>query len=365
MRFNTTLIQDRLPERIHRARIVLVVLVGLAAICLWRNARVIGVTAAAQDRNDSTASTRTIFQQYCLVCHGAESPQAGMNLERLTAQGVTGDNFRLWQKVVTALEQKLMPPKVMPQPSTEERHQALSWIKAEMSAYGDRHDDDPGPVTVRRLTSGEYAYTIKDLTGLDVNAGIDSSTDSVGGEGFTNFGDVQFMQDANLERYLEAAKIIADHAVIGSGPLGFFPDRGKTGFELSAITRIKDIYAANGFRTVSGEGGRPFGLEKYGKALYVAWRYRHRAALDEQHVTLTDLANREGISRRFAGHIWQVVNNPSLGFPCSEVASRWRKLAPPAADRKAAVEAARAACEEIQKFIVSWPSWLFARGDLA
>ena len=30
-----------------------------------------------------------------------------------------------------------------------------------------------------------------------------------------NFGDVQFMQDANLERYLETAKLVADHAVIG------------------------------------------------------------------------------------------------------------------------------------------------------
>src|SRR4029434_7297574 len=117
-------------------------------------------------------------------------------------------------------------------------------IRAELGAYAKRHDGDPGQAPVRRLTSGEYCYTIKDLTGLDLNAGIDATSDSVGGEGFTNFGDVQFMQDANLERYLKAAKIIACDAVIASGPLEFFPHRGKTGFELSAVTRIKDIYAA-------------------------------------------------------------------------------------------------------------------------
>ncbi|MEP7340851.1 MAG: DUF1592 domain-containing protein, partial [Acidobacteriota bacterium] len=227
------------------------------------------------------------------------------------------------------------------------------------------HDGDPGPVTVRRLTSGEYAYTIKDLTGLDLNVGIDSASDSVGGEGFTNFGDVQFMQDANLERYLGAAKLIADHAVIGSGPLGFFSDPGKTGFELSAITRIKDIYAANGIRTVSGEGGRPFGLEKYGKALFVAWQYRHRQALGEASASLKSLAAREGINPRFAQHIWQVMNKPAQGYPASEIAARWHKLPAPGAGSKITAATARAGCDEIQKFMVTWPSWLFARGDVA
>ena len=133
---------------------------------------------------------------------------------------------------------------------------------------------------MRRLTSGEYGYTIRDLTGLDLKFD-EFGTDSVGGEGFTNFGDVQFMADANLERYLEAAKKIADHAVIGAGPLQFFDDPGKSGFELSAISRINAIYRANGFRANSGEGGKPYGLDRYSQAFYVAWIYRHRAALGE------------------------------------------------------------------------------------
>ena len=134
-------------------------------------------------------------------------------------------------------------------------------------------------MTIRRLTSGEYAYTIHDITGLDWKLDGDSGTDSVGGEGFTNYGDVQFMADANLERYLENAKKVADHAVIGAGPLQFFDDPGKSGFELSAINRINTIYRANGFRTNSGEGGKPYGLDRYTKAFFVAWTYKHRAAL--------------------------------------------------------------------------------------
>ena len=320
------------------------------------------VVRTTHGANEPAPTAQATFTQYCLQCHSGTAAKSGVNLEKLLAQGSPGENFQQWEKVATALEQKTMPPKSMPQPTDAERTQAVAWIRGELSAYAEKHDGDPGRVTVRRLTSGEYAYTIKDLTGVDLNVGIDSSSDSVGGEGFTNFGDVQFMQDANLERYLGAAKIVADHAVIGSGPLEFFTHPGKTGFELAAVTRLKEIYAANGIRTVSGEGGKPFGLEKYGKALFVAWQFKNRSALGEANLTLKKLAEREGISLRFAQHIWQVVNSPTLKYPSSEIVDRWGKL--PAADNKNTA-AARAGCDDIQKFMVTWPSWLFARGDVA
>jgi Protein of unknown function (DUF1592)/Protein of unknown function (DUF1588)/Protein of unknown function (DUF1587)/Protein of unknown function (DUF1595)/Protein of unknown function (DUF1585)/Planctomycete cytochrome C len=350
---------------VRYGKIALVLLTCIVVMTVVRNTRAISIEGKTQGAGQSTSNPQAILEQYCFQCHGSGVSKAGINLEQLSAQGSIEEHFQEWERVAGALEQKIMPPKTMPQPSDAERGQAISWIRSELNAYAKKHDGNPGRVTVRRLTSGEYAYTIKDLTGLDLKVGIDSASDSAGGEGFTNFGDVQFMQDANLERYLGAAKIIADHAVIGSGTLQFFPHPGKTGFELSAITRIKDIYAANGFRTVSGEGGRPFGLEKYGKALYVAWHYKHRVALGEANVTLKDLATREGITPRFAQHIWQVMNNPSLGYPSTEVVSRWRKLPAPEGDTTSIAEIARTRCEEIQKFLITWPSWLFARGDLA
>lgn len=352
-----------LLRKTRAGKVALVLLTCLFAIGIVGHTRAINAVTPTQDPNQATARAQATFKQYCAQCHGATTQKAGINLEQLLARGSFGDDFQHWEKVADALEQKVMPPKAMPQPSEEERAQAVAWIRAELRGYIAKHTGDPGRVTIRRLTSGEYAYTIKDLTGLDLNVGIDAASDSVGGEGFTNFGDVQFMQDANLERYLAAAKQVANHAVIGAGPLAFFSDPGKSGFELAAVTRIKDIYAAYGFRTVSGEGGQPFGLEKYGKAFYVAWRYQHRAALGEANVTLKDLAAREGITARFAEHIWQVMNNPALKYPSSEVAARWRNL--PAPDAKTTPEIVRAACDEIQKFAVTWPSWLFARGDVA
>jgi len=305
------------------------------------------------------------MQKYCFQCHSKAAAMGGISLDQLMSRHSVGQDFKQWQKVIAVLDERRMPPKGMPQPADAERSHTVAWVRSEFAAFNKDHAGDPGRVTVRRLTSGEYAYAVRDLTGIDIDTEIDAATDSVGGEGFTNFGDVQFMQDAALERYLASAKKIAEHAVIGAGPLGFYSDPGNTGFEFSAITRIKDIYERNGYRTVSGEGGIPFGLDRVSKAFYVAWRYQHRAAFGEPNAQLEALAAREGINGRFARHTWTVVNAKGLGYPTSEVAARFHKLPAPVKDLKASESKARAASEELQKFVITWPLWLFARGDAA
>ena len=313
-----------------------------------------------------TLGAPPLFQKYCLECHGKEDPEAGISLEKMIGQPSIGVQSDHWEKVAEMLETAQMPPSDAKEiPADAERLAAAQWVRSTLGAYERQHAGEPGRVTVRRLTSGEYAYAIQDLTGIPLKVGIDASSDSVGGEGFTNFGDVQFMQDASIERYLEVAKEIADHAVIGSGPLDFFTDPGRTGLELSALYRINQLYDAKGFRVASGEGGRPFGLERYGQALYVAWYFKHRVALGDPKATLRDLAAKNGITGRFADHIWAVMNKPNAGYPTNEMIERWKKFPAPTADAKTSQEQARAASVELYKYLSTWPSWFFARGDLA
>lgn len=347
----------------------------LTLVTLSTLAFVLPLGPRAADTNPR-AGVRAILEQHCYSCHGATSPKAGLNLEKLAAEGAIGEHFQEWERVAMVLDQQTMPPKGMPAPDDAQRRQVIDWIQHGMDEYARRHDGNPGQVTVRRLTSGEYFYAISDLTGIPIDTarlGIDTASDSVGGEGFASFGDVQFMQDAALERYLAAARRIADHAVIGAGPLEFGSDPGRTGMELAAIEQIRNIYAAAGFRTVSGEGGRPFGLEKYGKALFVAWQHRHRAALGRSGVSLAGLATAEGISHEFARHIVSVLDGPrrgeTLGHPLKAAVERWERLPVPVAAAATGVtgleKQVRAECTEIQQFLVTWPSWLFARGDVA
>jgi hypothetical protein len=314
----------------------------------------------------TTSPAPQIFEEYCFECHGSKDFKGDISLERLVAQPSIGTSWEDWEKVAEMIESGRMPPKEATVfPTDAERSAAASWIKGSLAKYEAEHAGDPGRVTVRRLTSAEYAYALRDLTGIDVKVGIDASGDSVGGEGFANFGDVQFVQDASVERYLEAAKTVADHAVIGAGPLEFYADAGKTGLELSALNRINELYATKGFRVVSGEGGRPFGLERYGKAFYVAWHYKHRAALGDPGATLRGLAAKEGITGRFADHIWAAVNRVNPGYPSRATIDGWKKLPAPTSDAAASIAKARAGCDELYKTLTTWPSWFFARGDLA
>jgi mono/diheme cytochrome c family protein len=309
------------------------------------------------------------FNKYCLECHSSAKKKGGLDLESLlqkaTLEGV-GEGWEDWELVAEAIETGVMPPEdASEMPTDEQREASAAWVRETLSAYEAKYAGQPGPVTVRRLTSAEYKYAIEDLTGVAVKVGIDASSDSVGGEGFANFGDVQFVQDATIERYLEAARAVADHAVIGAGPVAFFQDPGDTGLELSALHRINSLYARYGFRVVSGEGGRPFGFDRYSKAFYVAWQYSHRQRLGEPAVTLRELAAREGITGRFAEHIWTSLHTPAQGYPLRLTVNAWRQMPSPTTDVDASRAAARAACDEIVKALVTWPSWLFARGDLA
>ena len=326
------------------------------------------VSAGAQSAKAEAAPPQA-FGKYCLDCHSTAKRKGGLDLESLlqkaTLEGV-GEGWEDWELVAEAVETGVMPPEDATQmPTDEEREASAAWVRGTLAAYETKYAGQPGPVTVRRLTSAEYKYALEDLTGVAVKVGIDASSDSVGGEGFANFGDVQFVQDATIERYLEAARAVADHAVIGAGPLGFFEDAGDTGLELSALARINSLYARHGFRVVSGEGGRPFGFDRYSKAFYVAWQYRHRRQLGQPTATLRELAKQEGITGRFAEHLWSALQTPAPGYPLRLTVDAWTQLPAPTTDIEKSRAAARAGSDEIVKALVTWPSWLFARGDLA
>ncbi len=349
---------------------------GFCTALVLAGASIVAAQAPAPQRANA-APTRPhafrppeTFEKYCFECHGASKKKGGVSLDRLirqSSQSSVGAYWDDWNKVADMLETGQMPPPDDAEsfPTDAERAATAAWVRSTLSRYETEHAGDPGRVTVRRLTSAEYGYAIRDLTGIDITVGPDASSDSVGGEGFTNFGDVQFVEDTRIERYLEAAKLAADHAVVGAGPLQFYADAGDTGLELSALSRINALYAAKGFRVVSGEGGRPFGLDRYGKALFVAWYYRHRAALGDPSATIRSLAEKEGISGRFAEHIWLVVNRANTGYPTRATVDGWRNLPAPTSDVAAALVRARAGCDDLQKALTTWPSWFFARGDLA
>jgi hypothetical protein len=303
---------------------------------------------------DDVSAERGLVKHFCVECHNSKSSEAGVDFDQLLTEDAFVNDYRDWQNAVEQLQQKRMPPEDAEQPTNEQRQQLQKWIGEQISVAAKAHEGDPGHVVIRRLTSAEYGYAIFDLTGIDINVERGFVPDAVGGAGFTNTGIVQFTQDSTLERYLEAARHVADHAVVGTGPLTFFRDPGQTGFELSAIDRIQKIYRKHGFRTAAGEGGEPFGLARYTRAFYAAWMYRHRKAGGQPEATLADCASSVGIDARFAEYIHSVLTRPKPSFPTSNIIEAWEKLPPYQPDGETNLLVVAGQCQNISDLLLEW-----------
>src|SRR5215469_5748823 len=138
------------------------------AICVCAVAAAV-VGGALRGADEPAADPAPTFKKYCFTCHGNGAAMGGMRLDQLLAKGDVGQGFAQWEKVAAALGESRMPPKGMPQPADAERQQAIAWIRAGLADFAKKHDTgEPGRITVRRLTSGEYGYAVHDLTGLDL-----------------------------------------------------------------------------------------------------------------------------------------------------------------------------------------------------
>src|SRR5262249_37710000 len=69
-----------------------------------------------------------------------------------------------------------------------------------------------GRTVLRRLNRFEYANTVRDLLGVDVNV-LRALPDDANVQGFDNVAEALALSPAHLERYLEAAELALDDAL--------------------------------------------------------------------------------------------------------------------------------------------------------
>ena len=135
-------------------------------------------------------TARPMLEQTCFECHGGKTKKGGVDLKKLQSEPNVAAEFELWSKVQEVVRNGEMPPDDAKKPlSAPARETLLSWVDAALDTVARANAGDPGAVTLRRLTNAEYDYTVRDLTGVDLQAGRASAPDGGGGEGFSNLGD--------------------------------------------------------------------------------------------------------------------------------------------------------------------------------
>src|SRR6202035_6201581 len=104
-----------------------------------------------------------------------------------------------------------MPQQGLPRPDEAGYKALINYIEGERDRLVDAKPN-PGRLTIHRLNRTEYANTIRDLLGIEIDVSELLPADDIG-YGFDNIGDVLNVSPLLLERYLSAAGKISRLAV--------------------------------------------------------------------------------------------------------------------------------------------------------
>ena len=183
-------------------------LVLLLLICAGANS----VQAESRERE----VLQSFLKSYCVKCHGPDKQKGDRRFDRLSAVESGAEDAELLQEILDQLNLAAMPPEDEIQPSVAELKTVVALLTSSLAKAREEARDNVGKVVIRRLNRAEYRNTIRDLFQLKM-VDFDPTTtfpadDST--EGFDNVGEGLVTSDYLLRNYLEAARKVADKAIL-------------------------------------------------------------------------------------------------------------------------------------------------------
>ncbi len=272
------------------------------------------VSSSLNMHNDKyQADVLPLLKKYCLTCHSTALKKGSLDLERFATTADIHKDLKPWQNMIEQIETGEMPPKKKPQPTVEEKKQLLAWVRGYLDYEARTRAGDPGHVPLRRLSNAEYDYTIRDITGVDLKPTREFPPDGAAGEGFTNAAEaLTDISPALLTKYLNAAKELAEHAVLLPDGLRFSPSKTRRDWTDEGTKRLQRFYA---------EVAPP-----EGKLLiqpYLLATIRHRAALQAGKASIADVATTEKLNAKYLGILWQTLQEKSPSLMLDALRQRW------------------------------------------
>lgn len=187
----------------------------------WIFGRLLGLVAASGflcslGAQQSTSDTppkpphRALVEKYCIFCHNDQLKTGGLSLNTISAHDPV-ENGDVWEKVITKLQHRYMPPVGLPRPDEATYKAAITSLETSLDRQAVEKPDPGRTDTFRRLNRTEYHNAIRDLLDLDVDVSSLLPKDETS-QGFDNIT-VADLSPTLLERYLAAARKISRLAV--------------------------------------------------------------------------------------------------------------------------------------------------------
>jgi len=157
----------------------------------------------------SKVEGRALIDQYCMSCHSDRMKSGGLALSQLNLDDVQ-QSAEIAEKVIRKLRGGLMPPAGARRPDSHAAAEFVSWLENKIDAAAT--ESKPGRVALRRLNRREYAYAIRDLLGLDIDATAWLPHDNVKGNFDNNAAALQVSPNF-VDQYIYAARAVALEAI--------------------------------------------------------------------------------------------------------------------------------------------------------
>ena len=180
------------------------------------------VLISSESRADS--SIKAFVTKHCVDCHGAEQPEAGVDLNGPYDDRALLENRDVWLRALQQLEVGAMPPDE-PLPKSTELAAFKQTLLSKVRDVDWEKFHDPGRLSLSRLTAVEYRHAIRDIFGVDFHAGGLLGKDPEGGTGFTNDRDALTFPLYAMNDFLSEAERIAE------AYLNYRRDRWKAAIE--------------------------------------------------------------------------------------------------------------------------------------
>ncbi len=150
-----------------------------------------------------------LLQNNCVKCHNTEDWAGSLAFDTLDI-GHAAQDPAIWEKTITKMRGRLMPPAGQKQPSQADIDAMVAYLETSLDANAKTLR--VGHVPIQRLNRTEFSTTVRGLIGVDIDPRQTLPTE-VEVEGFANIAGALAISPSFMEQYLSAARRAARLAV--------------------------------------------------------------------------------------------------------------------------------------------------------
>lgn len=154
--------------------------------------------------------TWDFLETHCMDCHDDDVQKGGLNLDAFPRKQISGEFLvERWTRIYDRVKAGEMPP---PEKKVLEQNVISDFLDG-LNPVLETADKELREVVHRRLNREEYETIIQDLLGIEIELKHLLPEDQEAG-GFDNNGAALAMSPDQIEKYLEAAKLALEEAIV-------------------------------------------------------------------------------------------------------------------------------------------------------